>query len=121
MTTEPILEGGPFPDAVTCPLHAKALSEIKAIVLDTRKQVIKLKEIGGPLAEHEKSIEASFSSSRRAHERIDAVEVIQTSSNAEIEAIKKEQNKLLVRIGAIMTPISAAIGGLIGAVVARMQ
>ena len=81
MTTEPINTDGNFPDPVTCPLHAKALEEIKLIVLDTRKEVIELKDMNGPIVALDKRVEVVALSVILAHEKILVIEKKQASDH----------------------------------------
>ena len=102
MTTKPTHPPGPYPDPITCPIHESALEEIKDIVLDTRSQVIALKNLDGPIVGLDKRVGAVESSVERAHLRVD-------NTDDEIEAIKKEQNKLVVRVAVIVATLSAAV------------
>lgn len=92
MTVEPTHPNAPYPDPATCPIHEKALEEIKVIVLQTRNEVRKLKEIGGPIVQIEKTADTAFDMGRRAHKRIDAIE--------------REQNKLIVKVATIVAVLS---------------
>lgn len=96
-----------------CPIHEKALEEIKGIVLETRAEVRKLKEIGGPIVSHEKRIEAIEVSDRRAHKRISEVE-------KGVTEVKHDQNKIILKVGAVLAPLAAAVGGGVGAVIAHI-
>ncbi len=111
MTMEPLDTDGRFPDPVSCPLHAKALEEIKKIVTETRAEVIGLKDMNGPIAAHEKKIEAVETSNRRAHKRIDVVE-------ADLSNVEQAQNKIILKVGAVLSPLAAAVGGAVGAAIA---
>lgn len=106
MTTEPINTDGPFPDAVNCPLNAKALNEIKSIVIDTRNEVRELKDMNGPIASLIHDVDTVSDSVARAHVDIAAVE-------DDVEMVKSEQRGLIVKVGAILGPIAAAIAATI--------
>ncbi len=110
-----------YPDPAQCAIHASSLEEIKGIVVDVRTQIIELKSMSGPLVEHEKELEDVRGNSTRAHERIDTLKICVDDARDDIEDIQKAQTKLLIKIGVIFTPVSAAIGGLIGAIVAHIK
>lgn len=115
MTMEPLDTNGKFPDPVSCPLHAKALEEIKGIVLETRAEVRGLKEIGGPIVSLDKFIGSVEAKTVRLHERVDIHDLEISTTKKEVKLIKEDQNKLIVKVGAILAPIAAAIGGAIAA------
>lgn len=94
MTTKPTHPPTPYPDPVTCPIHESALEEIKVIVLDTRREVRELKEIGGPIVQIEKTADSAYDMGKRAHKRIDNIE--------------EEQNKLIVKVATIVAALSTA-------------
>lgn len=106
MTTEPINTDGPFPDNVNCPLHAKALSEIKSIVVDTRNEVRELKDMNGPIASLIHDVDTVSDSVARAHVDISTVK-------RDVEKVKSAQNGLIVKVGVILGPVAAAIAAAI--------
>ena len=109
MTTEPIKETGNFPDNVNCPLHANALSEIKKIVLDTRDDVRSLTSMDGPIAQLNHKVATVETSVGQAHLEI-------TSAKNEIKRVKEAQSGLIVKVGAIMAPVAAAIAAWIATI-----
>lgn len=112
MTTEPIIEDGPFPDKVNCPLHANALSEIKKIVLETRDEVRNLTSMDGPIARLNHEVDVVKTSVGRAH--IDITEV-----RGQVRKVKEAQTSLIVKVGAIMAPVAAAIAAWVATLMGR--
>lgn len=92
MTMEPTSPQAPYPDPIACQIRGSALEEIKRIVIETRNEVRKLKEIGGPIVQIEKTADAAHDMGKRAHKRIDDIE--------------KEQNKLIVKVATIVAVLS---------------
>lgn len=109
MTTESINTDGPFPDKVNCPLHATALKEIKKIVVETRDEVIGLKDMNGPIAHLNHEVDMIKTSVGRAHLDI-------TSVKGDLRKVKESQTGLIVKVGAVMAPVAAAIAAWIATV-----
>ena len=109
MTTEPIPDNGRFPDSVNCPLHANALKEIRTIVLETRKEVRDLKDMGGPIA----GLRTEVGSLRTS---VSAVEEDVREVKNDIVKTKGAITGLIWKVGGIMAPIAAAIAAWIATV-----
>lgn len=106
MTTKPIKTDGPFPDPVQCPIHADALEEIREIVLDTRKEVIGLKDMDGPIVALDKRVGAVEVLAGSAHERIDTlVTTVQTDHDKTTGLVARVSIATAVLVVALSTTI----------------
>lgn len=100
-------------DPEQCRLHASTLKEIKHIVLDTRREVIEMKAMGGPISEVDKKAD-------RALMRVSEVEKDVGALATAQQKLKEEQNALIVKVGVILSPVAALVGAFIASVVEKL-
>jgi hypothetical protein len=96
-------QGYPSP---ICQIHEGTLNEIKDLVLDVKMELVELKEMDGPLGNHERRIGAVETSDRRAHKRIDTL-------RTDFKKLADSQTGLIIKVGLVMVPLAAGVGAAI--------
>ena len=111
MTMEPLENQGPFPSP-QCPLHEKALKEIKTIVLETRNEVRSLTDMKGPIAELQSDVKLVKAEIQDTKDDVEKVK-------KDVSNVERAQTALIIKAGAILGPVAAAIAAWIATLMGK--